>query len=82
MVRTILRRIETEGEAAVREYSRTLDKWDPADFRVGPDEVEKAKRQLSPVLLDDIHTAKARIEDFARRQLESIRAFEARPCRG
>lgn len=82
LVRTMLRRIESEGESAVREYSRTLDQWDPADFRVGGDEVEKARRQLSSILLDDIHTAKARIEDFAKRQMENIRAFEVESMPG
>ena len=33
-VREILADIERRGEAAVREYSRRFDGWDPDDFRV------------------------------------------------
>jgi sulfopropanediol 3-dehydrogenase len=75
-VSTILAAVRAEGWEAVRRYSRELDKWDPADFRVGEEEVARARAQLSPGLLESMDFAHAQIGRFARLQRQSMRDFE------
>jgi sulfopropanediol 3-dehydrogenase len=72
----ILDAVRAEGWDAVRRYSRELDHWDPADFRVGDEDVEKAKAALPPELLDSMDFAHAQIAHFARLQRESMHDFE------
>jgi sulfopropanediol 3-dehydrogenase len=72
----MLRRIEREGVDAVREYSRRLDGWDPASFRVGADDVEAAAAQLPPELRRHIAFAQQQVRTFAERQRETLSDLE------
>lgn len=76
-VRTILERIEQEGEPAVREYSRTFDDWDPPTFKVTGDEVAEAEASLSAQIKADIQASHDRVVAFASRQRETLVDFEA-----
>jgi sulfopropanediol 3-dehydrogenase len=75
-VSAILEAVRADGWDAVRRYSRELDHWNPADFRVGEAEVEKAKAALAPDLLESMDFAHAQIERFARLHRESMHDFE------
>jgi sulfopropanediol 3-dehydrogenase len=75
-VSTILEAVRAEGWDAVRRYSFELDRWDPADFRVADEDVERAKAALSPGLLESMDFAHAQIGRFARLQRESMHDFE------
>ncbi|OZI66949.1 histidinol dehydrogenase [Bordetella genomosp. 11] len=75
-VEGIIRDIETRGDEAVREYSRKFDNWDPADFRLSPDEIAQARRQLSQREIDDIAFAQAQIRNFASIQRASMQDVE------
>jgi sulfopropanediol 3-dehydrogenase len=68
--------IRARGDEAVREYSRRFDKWDPEDFRLGPDRIREIIAALPATLVDDIRTAQGNVRDFARRQLDSLLDFE------
>jgi sulfopropanediol 3-dehydrogenase len=68
--------IRARGDEAVREYSRRFDKWDPEDFRLGPDRIREIIAALPTTLLDDIATAQGNVRDFARRQRDSLLDFE------
>lgn len=81
-VRNILGRVQAEGEAAVREFSRTLDQWDPPAFRVSDAQIEQAALSLDPALKADMHFAHDRVADFARRQRASMQEFEAQTLPG
>jgi sulfopropanediol 3-dehydrogenase len=72
----MLAAVRAEGWDAVRRYSRQLDRWDPADFRVGDEDVAQAKAQLSPELLESMEFAHTQIGRFARLQRESMHDFE------
>jgi sulfopropanediol 3-dehydrogenase len=69
-VSEMLARIERRGEAAVREYSRTLDDWDPPSFLVEPDAAAAAVPQE---LREHIAAAQQRVGAFARAQRETLR---------
>ena len=75
-VQEMLQRLEREGEAATREYSRQLDSWDPASFVVGENEIAAASRDLPETLKDDIRFAQNQVRSFAERQRDSLLEFE------
>lgn len=81
-VAAIIADVAARGEDAVREYSRKFDRWDPPSFRIGPDEVERAKASIAPDILASLDFAHAQIENFARLQRESMHEFEAETLPG
>jgi sulfopropanediol 3-dehydrogenase len=81
-VRQIIEDVRDRGEEAVREYSRRFDQWDPPSFRVGEEEIARARRHLPETLVEDIAFAERQVRDFARRQLESMTAFEVETLPG
>jgi sulfopropanediol 3-dehydrogenase len=81
-VESIIKDVETRGDAAVRDYSRKFDNWDPADFRLSPAEIEAAMKSLSPREIEDITFAQKQIRDFARIQLDSMQEVEVETLPG
>ncbi len=81
-VEAIIKNIELRGDAAVREYSRQFDQWDPADFRLSADDIQKAMRQLSARELEDIQFAQTQIRGFAQKQRESMVDIEVETLPG
>ena len=81
-VESIIKDVETRGDEAVRDYSRKFDNWDPADFRLSPDEIEAAMKSLSPREIDDITVAQKQIREFAQIQLESMQEVEVETLPG
>jgi sulfopropanediol 3-dehydrogenase len=75
-VAEMLLRIEREGMDAVRAYSRDLDGWDPADFRVSQSEIDAAAESLSEDLRDAIAFAQAQVRRFAESQRQGLVEFE------
>ncbi|WP_427008536.1 histidinol dehydrogenase [Pseudarthrobacter sp. H2] len=75
-VQEMLDRMETEGEAATREYSQKLDSWNPASFIVSPDEIAAAEKALPETVKDDIRFAQKQVREFAQRQRQSLQEFE------
>jgi sulfopropanediol 3-dehydrogenase len=74
-VRRMLADIEANRDEAVRKYARDLDKW-TADFRVSRAEIEAKSKSLSKVFKEDFALCHKNVTDFARRQKESMHAFE------
>ena len=81
-VESIIKDVETRGDAAVRDYSRKFDSWDPADFRLSPAEIEAAVKSLSPREIEDIAFAQKQIRDFAQIQLDSMQEVEVETLPG
>jgi sulfopropanediol 3-dehydrogenase len=75
-VARIIADVRARGLDAVREYSRTFDRWDPSSFKVGPDEIERAKASIAPDVLSSLDFAHAQIRSFAQRQRDSLVDFE------
>ncbi len=70
----MLAKIEREGEAAVREYAATLDRW-TGPIVVARDEIERRIASIERSVRDDIDFATERVQRFATAQRESIREF-------
>jgi sulfopropanediol 3-dehydrogenase len=81
-VEGILADIEARGEAAVHEYSRKFDKWDPASFRLSAEEIQACIDSLPGQALEDIRFAQAQIKRFAQIQLMSFRDVEVETLPG
>ena len=75
-VRRMLNEIEAGGEDAVRRYTRELDGWH-GDIVVTEADFAKAEASLSDRVKSDIRYARDRVQDFARRQRDSMQEFHA-----
>ncbi len=75
-VRKMLAEIQVGGEEAVRRYARDLDGYS-GDIVLGEAAFDAAERALTPGIKDDIRFARDRVQDFARRQRDSMHEFKA-----
>jgi sulfopropanediol 3-dehydrogenase len=81
-VAEMLLRIERRGEAAVREYSRTLDGWDPPSFLVTADDLAAAAGEVPEPLREHIAFAQAQVRGFADAQRATLADLECEPLPG
>lgn len=81
-VEQIIRDIETDGEAAVRQYSQKFDNWNPDSLPLSQDEIQACIDSLTPQALEDIKFAQAQIRRFAQVQLMSLRDVEVETLPG
>lgn len=71
-VEDILTDVEQRGDAAIRDYSKKFDNWDPADFRLSAEQIEAAVASLLPGQIEDIKFAQQQIRNFAQIQRDAI----------
>ncbi len=81
-VETILADIETRGDAAVRDLAKRFDQSDRSDYRLSRGEIEDCFAQLTDGEISDIQFAQLQIENFARRQRETIHDLEVETLPG
>ena len=81
-VEGILKDIEQRGDAAVRDYSRKFDGWDPASFALSQADIEAAVGRLSAREIEDIRFAQTQIRNFAQIQRDSLRDVEVQTLPG
>src|SRR5215213_8382000 len=81
-VEGILDQIKSRGDAAVRELSKKFDKWSPANFKLSPQEIEKAIAQVGKRDLDDIKFAQAQVRGFAQKQRDTMKDLEVETLPG
>lgn len=75
-VESIIKDIESRGDAAVREYSQKFDKWSPDSFRLSQVQIDAAIASLTPQALADIKFAQTQIRRFAQIQKSSMHDVE------
>ncbi len=75
-VRTMLDAMKAGGEEAVRRYARDLDGYS-GDIVLGEAAFAAAEKALTPGIKDDLRFARDRVQDFARRQRDSMHEFKA-----
>ena len=75
-VRNMLEAMQAGGEEAARRFAADLDGWH-GPIVVSPDEFLKSEKALSQGVRDDIRFARDRVQDFARRQRDSMQEFSA-----
>lgn len=74
-VRRMIADIAEKRDEAVRRYARDLDKW-TAEFRVPMSRIEEVGRQLPETFKEDLAYCHTQVSEFAKRQRESMHAFE------
>jgi sulfopropanediol 3-dehydrogenase len=67
-VEDILAEVDARKDAAIRELSEKFDKWSPKDFRLSPQDIEKAIAQVPKCDLEDIKFAQTQVRNFAQQK--------------
>ncbi len=75
-VKSILARVKSEGDEAVRYYEREFDKYDPPSFRISEAQAAAAVDQLPPGVVEELDYAIEQVTAFARAQKDSLGEFE------
>lgn len=81
-VEGILADVKSRGDAAIRELSKKFDNWEPANFRLTPQEIERAISQVAKRDLDDIRFAQAQVKNFAQKQRDTLQDLEVETLPG
>ncbi len=82
IVEATLTEIETRGDAAVRELSKTFDGYEPKAFRLSDDDIAALMHKVSAQDMDDIRFAQDQVRNFARAQRESMLDIEVETLPG
>ena len=75
-VEGILDDVKARGDAAIRDLSKKFDNWEPKNFRLSPQEIERAIAQVAKRDLDDIRFAQAQVKNFAQKQRDTMQDLE------
>src|SRR4249920_990463 len=81
-VEHILAQVDEKKDLAIRELSKQFDNWEPKDFRLSADEIERAISQVSKRDLDDIKFAQAQVRNFAQKQRDTMKDLEVETLPG
>ena len=75
-VRGILADIRARQDEAVRELSRKFDNWDPADFKLSPQQIQACIDSLPGRAVADIKFAQEQVRRFAKAQRAALQDVE------
>ena len=81
-VSEMLLRIERRGERAIRDYSRTLDGWEPPEFILRADQLAAAAREVPDELREHIAFSQQQVRTFAAAQRATLGDLEVAPLPG
>jgi sulfopropanediol 3-dehydrogenase len=75
-VTRIVADVADRGDAAVREWSSRLDRWEPESFHLAADEVSSLVDSVPASVLDDITFAQEQVRRFAEAQRRTLTDLE------
>jgi len=81
-VENILAEIDARKDQAVKDLSKKFDNWSPKDFRLSPQEIERAIAQVPKRDLEDIKFAQAQVRNFAQKQRDTMHDLEVETLPG
>jgi len=81
-VENILADIDARKDEAVKDLSKKFDNWSPEDFRLAPQDIERAIAQVPKRDLDDIKFAQAQVRNFAQKQRDTMHDLEVETLPG
>ena len=82
VVEKIIDDITANGDAALREYSKKFDKWEPESFKLSGDEIKACYDEVPKRTLDDIDFAQTQIRGFALEQRKALQDVEVETLPG
>ena len=74
-VEEIIQTVRADGDEAIAQYSRKFDGYD-GPFRVTDEQIDAAKQELSPALVEGLDFAIQQVTAFAKAQRAQITEFE------
>ena len=77
LVQQILREVRTQGDAALRKFTKEFDGIELGDLRIDPQEIHSLASQVDSGIRDVVRLAKKNIHRFHEFQLEKSWEFEA-----
>jgi len=81
-VEDMLADITARGDAALREYSKKFDNWDPESFRLSAAQIQACYEDVSEQVKEDIRFAQTQIRNFARHQRDALKDVEVETLPG
>ena len=81
-VENILAQVDARKDLAIRDLSKKFDNWQPADFRLSAQEIERAIVQVPKRDLEDIKFAQAQVRNFAQKQRDTMHDLEVETLPG
>lgn len=75
-VKSILARVKTDGDDAVRYYEKEFDNYDPPSFRISETQAAAAVEHLPAEVVEELDYAIEQVTAFAQAQKESMVEFE------
>jgi len=81
-VTQIIDDVRGRGDAAVRDWSARLDRWEPDDFRLSNDQIERCVAAVDDQTLADIHFAQTQVRNFAEAQRATLTDLEVETLPG
>ena len=75
-VKSILSKVKTEGDSAVRYYEKEFDAFDPPSFRISEEQAAKAAEELPAEVVEELDFAIEQVTAFAHAQRDSMVEFE------
>ena len=75
-VEAVIDDVRVRGDAAVREYSRKFDNYDPESFLLTQEQLSAILARVPDQVIDDIKFVQEQIRHMAQKQLESLTSFE------
>ena len=82
VVEEIVSAVAAEGDAAVRRYSGQLDRWEPASFRLSPEEIAASLARVPAQVIDDIRFCQEQVRRFAEAQRGTLHDLEVETLPG
>ena len=76
IVNKILQEVKTNGDAAIRLYTKKFDKMNLKNFEVTQGEIKKAYQSVDKETIKALKAAKRNTEFFAKRQMQQFKDFE------
>jgi len=78
----ILEDIRINGDAAVRTWSETFDKWSPESFLLSTERIEEIIAGVPAQVIEDITFVQHQVRTFAQHQRDSLTDFEVETLPG
>ncbi|MGB8269507.1 MAG: histidinol dehydrogenase, partial [Priestia megaterium] len=77
-----IKKIEGEGDSAVREISRKFDNWSPENFRLSNQQIIEIVNSVPEQTIEDIKFAQNNVKRFAEEQRKSMLDIEVETLPG
>lgn len=76
IVGSTIKKIEEEGDKAIRELSVKFDNWNPENFRLSDEQIKEIVASIPQQTVEDIEFAQNNIRKFAEEQRKSMQDIE------